>query len=96
LQPLLQICQISKKNSAPYFPDPKYFFSAPRCFATETLVILTVTSVTNNKTGFRKPLLPDGRFSGQITQNRPEKNIFSRIKLVAVRPPIAPIFLKSG
>jgi hypothetical protein len=36
-------------------------------------------------------LLPDGRFSGQITQNRPEKNISGRKKLVAVRPPI---FLK--
>jgi hypothetical protein len=34
------------------------------------------------------PLLPDGRFSGQITQNRPEKNISGRKKLVAVRPPI--------
>jgi hypothetical protein len=33
-------------------------------------------------------LLPDGRFSGQITQNRPEKNISGRKKLVAVRPPI--------
>jgi hypothetical protein len=38
-------------------------------------------------------LLPDGRFSGQITQNRPEKNISGRKKLVAVRPPI---FLKNG
>jgi hypothetical protein len=38
-------------------------------------------------------LLPDGRFSGQITQNRPEKNISGREKLMAVRPPI---LLKSG
>jgi hypothetical protein len=38
-------------------------------------------------------LLPDGRFSGQITQNRPEKNISGGEKLVAVRPPI---FLKNG
>jgi hypothetical protein len=36
---------------------------------------------------------PDGRFSGQITQNRPEKNISDRKKLVAVR---LPIFLKNG
>jgi hypothetical protein len=41
----------------------------------------------------KRSLLPDGRFSGQITQNRPGKNISGRKKLVAVRPPI---FLKSG
>jgi hypothetical protein len=38
-------------------------------------------------------LLQDGRFSGQITQNRPEKNISGSKKKVAVRPPI---FLKNG
>jgi hypothetical protein len=37
--------------------------------------------------------LPDGRFSGQKTQNRPEKNISGRKKVVAVR---LPIFLKNG
>ena len=31
--------------------------------------------------------LPDGRISGQITRNRPQKKIRGYRKLVAVRPP---------